>query len=174
MSDRDLMSHFGSIGLLGHFLGQSGEALTLSQLGLQDDVQKMVKTKGELGKDIQHSLHGDFLNQILQGSKSFHNGYKLGGFPLSMRWAIGGVTISGEFFGDVVEQRGRYYLIGTVHYSLLDHFSDVWDTLNLTPDDHNNFGGEPFNITGNWVEPVNESISKAQYERLKAQWKTPY
>lgn len=122
-----------------------------------------------LGKINGHSLQGDFIEQILQGRKSFKNAYPLQpwwSYTDHPAWAIGGATISGRFDGGVVAQGNDYFLKGKIHYELYDYFVDPYDTPNIIPWDIN-LGGEPFNIKGDWIEYINHPITLEQYEKFK-------
>lgn len=158
-----------SLDLFGHFLENSGQALNLTEIGIQDQVSQMVKTPNMLGKQNGHSLQGDFIEQILQGKKSFKNTYPMQPwwqYTNNPIWAIGGAVISGNFNGGVINQDENYFLKGEIHYEFYDYFTDPYDTPNIISEDINAFG-KPFNIKGSWVEYIHHPITFEQYERLK-------
>lgn len=88
---------------------------------------------------------------------------------MSGEWALGNVTISGEFYGDVIKFGNRYFLIGKIHYSFYDIFTDPYDTFNLCPTAIN-WGGMPFEIQDSWTDTINVEISKEEYELYKMRY----
>lgn len=164
------MSKMSSWELLEHYWSDEGTTKTLEDIGVQQEYESLVKMPNALGKQGGHSLHGDFLQQILNGRTHFRNGYSVN-TPLyrwnEPTWAIGSAHIEGQFYGDVITQNGNYFLVGQIVYSLYDRFTDPYDTPNIIPGEWNP-NGEPFEITGSWIEPVNITITQEQYEQFKA------
>ncbi|OOF40862.1 hypothetical protein BKK47_02850 [Rodentibacter mrazii] len=168
-----------SLHLVLYYLLADGKPVTLEQMGVNQAVQTLVTTNGKLGKLNQESLHSAFIRQILNGERlNFKNGYRLMeerevwqiNNPL---WAIGGVVISGSFDGEVIQQRGNYFLVGQVNYALSDEFSKPLDLTNTGYSLLQTEFGTPFSITGSWTEPVNIMISKQQYEKVKTLLNSP-
>lgn len=158
-----------SLDLYDHYRNGSGRSLTLSEVGVKDKIQQLVKTANTLGKRNGHSLQGDFIEQILQGKKSFQNTYPLTPwwqFSNDPLWAMGGVTISGTFSGGVIQENEQYYLNGNIAYQLYDRFTDPYDTPNLIAGEWNP-DGEAFTINGAWQERVKIPITQEQFQQFK-------
>lgn len=155
--------------LYGHYRKRSAKELSLDEIGIQEQLQQAVKMPNALGKRNGHSLQGDFIEQILQGRKSFKNAYPLQpwwSYTEHPAWAIGGATISGQFEGGVIQQDGQYFLNGLIYYQLHDRFADPFDVTNMFEGEWNP-GGEPFDINGQWQERVKIPITKEQFENFR-------
>lgn len=143
--------------------------ISLEEIGVQDEIRQLIKTPNQLGKKNGHSLESDFIKQILDGKTSFKNSYQ----PRSVMsnvchplWAMGGITIMGDFDGDVTQNGEEYYLNGNINYEVIDKFTDPYDTFNLLKGEWNP-DGKPYDIFGKWQEPVHQKIDKEQYEFFK-------
>lgn len=159
--------------LMEYYWQGTGKQRNLEELGLQNRISQMVKTKGEFGKPANRSIHSDFINQIKGGSFSFRNSYQakppygIITAPKDPTWALGSVTISGNFVGKAVFDDGKYKLTGNIYYHFYDFFTDPYDILNKKKGDWNP-DGVPYYIVGDWVEPINIVISKEQYDKLRS------
>lgn len=160
-----------SLDMMRHYWSNTGEALDLSDLGLNDIVASLVRQNGELGKPDNQSVHSDFQQQIANGERlHFKQDYDFGVYnPYNALWAIGGATISGAFEFDhfsTGEEPGTYYAIGTIKYNFYDRFSDAYDLFNVIEMDVDIFG-TPYDITGKWSEKVQIIMNQEQYLKLK-------
>ncbi|MBS9426874.1 hypothetical protein CE143_09670 [Photorhabdus luminescens] len=156
------------LGMFFHFTGKSGRELTLSEIGVHDRIRILMQKPNAFGR-TEGSIQSRFISQIQNGERiDFKNGYdfakesKIPGIdPL---WAIGGATISGNLINIKAENAGdKYNISGVINYKLYDNFTDPYDTFNWKTEDIN-WGGEPFEITGEWQENVNFQIEKNIYE----------
>lgn len=161
-----------SFDMMNHYWSGKGNSVTLQQLGLFEKVKSLVKTPNQLGKQNNHSVQGDFIQQIIKNNrKSFRNTYSfrqnVGALAINNPlWAIGGAIIEGQFSGNAVSENGKFYLKGEISYKFYDKFTDPYDTFNLIPGEWNP-DGDSYDINGKWIEPVSVEISQTDYLNLK-------
>ncbi|MDE9480995.1 hypothetical protein [Xenorhabdus bovienii] len=159
-----------SWGLFGHYRRDSGVELTLSQIGVQDQISNLIKTPGAFKKTDGTSVQSRFISQIKKGERvDFENVYSFGNEsrfniiddPL---WAIGDAKVSGNLTDVGVKSNGdKYNLSGVINYKLYDKFGDPYDIKNWTGKEWDP-NGTPFDITGEWKENVNFDIDKNVYD----------
>ncbi|WP_416776413.1 hypothetical protein ACNFJN_15470 [Xenorhabdus budapestensis] len=156
-----------ALNMLWHFTGKSGQELTLSEIGIHDEVRKLMEKSGAFGKE--GSVQSRFISQIQDGERLyFKNQYDFaketivkGIDPL---WAIGGATVSGSFTNINVDKVTDGYLIsGVINYELCDRFASPWDIFNWSSKELNWYG-EPYDITGKWQEDISFGVSEEVYE----------
>lgn len=161
-----------SFDMMKHYWNGGGSTVTLSALGIRDKIIALVKTPNQLGKQNNRSVHGDFIQQIIQTNrKHFRNTYdfrhQVGALDINNPlWAIGGATIEGEFLGGVINIADKFYLKGEIHYKFYDKFTDPYDIFNLIPGEWNP-DGDSYDIQGDWKETIFVEISQKDYLKLK-------
>lgn len=161
-----------SFDMMNHYWAGKGNSVTLQQLGLFEKVKSLVKTPNQLGKQNNHSVQGDFIQQIIKNNrKSFRNTYSfrqnVGMLAINdPLWAIGGAIIEGQFSGNAVSENGKFYLKGEISYKFYDKFTDPYDTFNLIPGEWNP-DGDSYDINGKWIEPVSVEINQTDYINFK-------
>ncbi|MCT8342019.1 MULTISPECIES: hypothetical protein [Photorhabdus] len=157
-----------SFGLLSHFFGKSGREISLSEIGVHDQIRGLMQKPGAFGRS-EGSIQSRFISQIQNGERiDFKNGYDFGTekkVPVyDPLWGIGGATVSGKLTDVSAEKMGDgYNVYGVIHYKLYDKFTDPYDTFNWGKED-NNWFGEPFDITGEWKENVNFHVERQIFE----------
>ncbi|CDH04039.1 hypothetical protein [Xenorhabdus bovienii] len=154
--------------MLSHFRGDSGRTLNLHDIGVHNQVRELMHKQGGFEKP-EGSIQSRFISQIQRGERiDFKNQYD---FAKEARitiidplWAIGGATVSGVLTDVKAENTGdKYNVSGVISYKLDDKFSSPWDIYNWSPVELN-FGGTPYDITGEWSEIVNFDVDKDVYE----------
>ncbi|MEX0447788.1 hypothetical protein [Xenorhabdus sp. SGI246] len=164
-------NEMSSFDLLTHYFGNSGRALTLHDIGVHERVRELIKKpdafKGLFESKDGTSVQSRFISQIQNGNRiSFENTYDFRTPSSSFNdplWAIGGATVSGRLHVVSAVSYGQtYQLSAIITYKLYDRFSDPVDLLNVFPGEWD--PGTPFDITGQWTENVNFSVSKYVYE----------
>ncbi|WP_446471513.1 hypothetical protein [Xenorhabdus stockiae] len=157
-----------SIGLLDHYRKDSGEEISISRIGVEGRIRTLMNKEGAFKRPAGTSIHSRFLSQIKNGERvSFSNSYDFGtesAHPNDPLWAIGSATVSGKLADIEVTQKGNgYNLYGVVNYKLRDRFTDPIDIFNWFEKDWDPFG-TPFEIKGEWNQPVTIDIDKNTYE----------
>ncbi|MDE9553580.1 hypothetical protein [Xenorhabdus bovienii] len=157
-----------SIGLWNHYKTDTGQEITLSQIGVHDKVLNLIQTPGAFKRPGNTSIQSRFISQIQNGERiSFKNAYDFGTESRSILdplWAIGGAVVSGKLTDIEVTPRGDYYnLSGVVNYSLYDKYGDPIDIFNWFEKDWDPFG-TPFEIKGEWKQTVTIDVDKNVYE----------
>ncbi|WFQ81612.1 hypothetical protein PXH59_19890 (plasmid) [Xenorhabdus sp. SF857] len=157
-----------SIGLLKHYREYSGEEISLSRIGVDGRIRTLMNKEGAFKKPSGTSIHSRFLSQIKNGERvSFSNAYDFGtesAHPNDPLWAIGSAIVSGRLSDIEVKERGNgYNLFGVVNYKLYDKFTDPVDIFNWFEKDWNPLGS-PFEIKGEWHQPISIDIDKNIYE----------
>ena len=129
----------------------NGSEKTLDELGLLDKVKDAVKNNENLTANKDASIEQRFINQIKEGNTEFERSYDF----TSVKFVLGGVTISGEFDGTVTDNPdGTKHVEGSISYSFYDKFTDPYDVWNKIPGEWNP-DGTPYEITGTWSEQIN-------------------
>ncbi|WP_118984693.1 hypothetical protein [Photorhabdus sp. CRCIA-P01] len=154
--------------MFSHFTGKSGQALTLSGIGVHDKVRELMHKPGAFGKP-EGSIQSRFISQIQSGERIyFENNYDFAKEAkiqvVDPLWAIGGATVSGTLKDTKTENIGdKYNISGVINYKFYDEFTDPYDMKDLI-DKEWNPNGTPFDITGEWKENVNFQVDKDVYE----------
>lgn len=156
--------------LYDYYQEGTGKTRTLDDLAMTQRVRKLVVTPNTLGKKNGRSVQGDFINQVLGGSRDFRNAYPgdywqdIG----SAEWGIGGFTLSGRFEGGVVQIGNGYYLKGDIYYDVHDRFTDPYNLFNInSPWGEWNPDGVSYDIIGGWKESILHPITPEQYRKFK-------
>ncbi|WP_426577083.1 hypothetical protein ACP179_23190 [Xenorhabdus stockiae] len=157
-----------SLGLLNHYRKDSGEEIGLSRIGVEGRVRTLMNKEGAFGRPEGTSIHSRFLSQIRNGERvNFNNSYDFAtesAHPHDPLWAIGSATVSGKLSDvEVSRTSNGYNLYGDVHYKLEDKFTDPIDIFNWFEKDWNPLG-TPFDIKGEWRQPVSIDVDKNVYE----------
>ncbi|OKP00805.1 hypothetical protein [Xenorhabdus eapokensis] len=148
--------------LIHHFFEKSQQTLTLSEIGLEHEIRRLV---GHLG------ISDRFQSQIESGERvTFRNTYDFSteankGIYGDALWAIRNATICGRLEDIEVEllYSNRYNIKGFIKYKFYDEFTDPIDIFNWVETDINLFG-KPFNIIGEWREYVSFLVEKDVYD----------
>ncbi|WP_338885792.1 hypothetical protein [Xenorhabdus sp. TH1] len=165
-------NEMSSFDLLKHYWGNSGRALTLHDIGVHERIRELIKKpdafKGFSESNDGTSVQSRFISQIQNGNRIFFENTYNFRTPASYfndpLWAIGGAIVSGRLHViNAVPSGQTYKLSAIITYKLYDKFTDPWDLMNFFPGEWNP-DGTPFDITGQWTENVNFSVSKYVYE----------
>ncbi|OKO99389.1 hypothetical protein [Xenorhabdus eapokensis] len=154
--------------MFSHYRDDSGRALTLSEIGVQDRVRELIHKPNAFEKP-EGSIHSRFISQIQNGKGvDFNNAYDFTKEAKEMifdpLWAIGGAKVSGILTNIHAEDIGdRYNVSGVINYELYDNFTDPYDMKDLIGIEFNP-NGTPYDIKGAWSESVNFDVKKDVYE----------
>ncbi|MDC9591295.1 hypothetical protein PSI23_18880 [Xenorhabdus sp. XENO-10] len=155
-----------TISLFNHYVKNTGEPLTTHQVGIHDRIRSLMQ-KPSAFKRPSGSIQSRFISQIQNGERiNFRNAYDFGIESRNVNdalWSVGGAVVSGNLDNVRIEPRGNNYNIsGEINYHLYDKYSDTVDIFNWFEAPIDPF--KPFEITGEWKEPVNFDIDKHTYE----------
>lgn len=151
------LNPWGNMRMLGHYTGNSGKSMTLTEMGLSVDLKQLVNQDGAFGKE--GSIQGRFIQQVIQDQDDtrFKNAYKWGD---EMVWAMGSGVLKGEFKGTVVKQDdGAYKITGCIEYHYTDRFEDPLDTFNWFSGSWDPFG-TPYNVEERWTVSIDGVYSQ--------------
>ena len=149
--------------MLNHFRGDSGDAVTMTEIGHSTALKEVVDKDGAFDRD--DSIQGRFINDIVSGQASkdkngnyyFENAYDFGS---EMIWAMGDGMSKGTFRGEIIHNKdGTATLDGVIEYEYSDKFTDPYDVFDVIPGE-NNLGGAPYDVRENWTVDIMQTEQK--------------
>ncbi|WP_426575453.1 hypothetical protein ACP179_00905 (plasmid) [Xenorhabdus stockiae] len=157
-----------SIGLMKHYRNNSGQSVSLSQVGIQEKISNLMQKSGAFNSSDSTSVQSRFVSQIQSGERiHFMNPYDLRNEVARINdplWTMRGALISGHLSDVNAQPNGnKYNLSGVVNYNFYNKFQDPknifdWFDKNWSSD------GTPFGISGDWKQRVNFDVDKHIYE----------
>lgn len=153
-------SSWSDSGMMNHYMTGGGRGVTLSEMGLANQVYYSETTQGALkrfGGMILDKAQIAIVDVPNGGSVAVSEWFRRGNYDMkSVRWSFGGVQLSGKFEGRAYRVQGVSFVTGRASISFYDSFHDALDPKNLVPGE--NFevpGATPYSITEAWTRSYN-------------------
>ncbi len=143
-----------SADLFNHFTDNSGRAVTLSEIGLEDTIRNASITRSVMGRFAEQIKQKAIkeANALGVGTHAFEDSFNNSYDFTPVVWAIGGATLRGSFVGTFsLNSDGSFSFGGSATIHFYDYFNDPYDIGEMTGIDVN-LPGTPYNISGDWTE----------------------